>query len=406
MRAVVDTGIPPSDLVREELESWLDEQWDARLSARRWWRRLAEARWTAPALPVPAGGRGWPSDLSRLVRDVLDDRGVLGPPDGVGLVLAAPTIARFGTGAQVARFLPAILAGEEAWCQLFSEPDAGSDLAALTTRAVPEGDGWRVDGRKVWTSLAQYADWGMLLARTDSQKPKHRGLTWFALPMDQPGIEVRPLREATGEAFFNEVFIDGARVPPGCVVGAVDDGWRITLSTLADERAGVGTGLTRPVAALPGERAGALDRPAGELLRAPALRTTVAVDLATHAEYVALARRLGRDRDPVVRQGLVRLWSMLEIDRLAAERSAAVPGPGDANLGKLRFAELYRLAREIGTGILGPWATCTDPGGPGGDLVQRITVFSPVPAIAGGTDQIQRNIVAERVLGLPRDPGR
>jgi alkylation response protein AidB-like acyl-CoA dehydrogenase len=395
--------LPTAAVVREELGRWLNEQWDAQLTARQWWRLLAEERWTAPAFPLTAGGRGWPAELAQVVRTTFEERDVLGPPDGVGLVLAGPTIARFGVGEQVERFLPAILRGEQAWCQLFSEPDAGSDLAALTTRAVPDGDGWRVEGRKVWTSLAQYADWGMLLARTNFEVPKHRGLTWFAIPMDQPEIDVRPLREATGEAYFNEVFLDGARVPAGCVIGSIDDGWRITMSTLADERAGVGTALTKPVAALPGERAGMLDQPAGELLGASPMRTTVAVDFAAHAAFVDLARTFGRHRDPVVRQRLVQLWQALEIQRLAGERSAAAPGPCDANLAKLRFAELYRLAREVGTEVLGAAATCMDAQGPGGDLVQRITVSSPAPAIAGGTDQIQKNILAERVLGLPRD---
>ena len=389
--------------VTRELDAWIDGHWDSELTARDWWKALADARWTAPALAVDVGGRGWSREWGSAVRARLTERGVLGPPDGIGLALAAPTIAQAGSAQQRARFIPAILAGEAAWCQLFSEPDAGSDLASLRTTAQPDGDGWVVSGTKVWTSFAQYADWGMLLARTSSGTTKHRGISWFALPMDQPGVEVRPIREMTGESFFNEVFLDGARIPGDCLVGPVDDGWRVAMTTLAEERAGIGSDMSRAMYAVPGERAGHLDQRVGTLLAAPFVDAMVAVDQGTVAALVSLARQLERHHEPPVRAALTQLWMAVECHRIAAAVSGAAGEPGAANLAKLRLADLYRRARDVGSLVLGPLGTLVDASQPGGDLVQRITLFGPALSIAGGTDQIQRNLVAERVLGLPRD---
>jgi alkylation response protein AidB-like acyl-CoA dehydrogenase len=339
------------------------------------------------------------------VRDSLATYPALGPPDGIGLSLAAPILAEFGTRQQVARFLPAILRGEDAWCQLFSEPDAGSDLAALTTRGEPDGRGWRLTGRKVWTSMAHLADWGLLLARTDRNSRRHEGITLFALPMNQPGIEIRPLREMTGEAVFNEVFLDDAWVPAGGVIGSLGSGWRIALKLLSEERSSLATaGGPGAFRALPGTRAGYLDRAAGEVLQASDPRPGRAVDHRTFRSLCDLASALGRRDDPDIRQGLARMWTTLELTRLSSERAKsgnAVKGEG--NIAKLLLSQLFRDVRDVGNGISGSWGLLIGPQTPGRGLVQDITLYSPAPAIYGGTDQIQRNILAERVLGLPKE---
>jgi alkylation response protein AidB-like acyl-CoA dehydrogenase len=399
------TQEPTTPEVQQQLEAWLAGHWTTGLTVGDWWRRLAEGRWTAPSLPLHSGGRGWPAAVTRIVRDILADRKALGPPEGLGLALAAPTIARFGSEEQIHRLVMPILTGEQAWCQLFSEPDAGSDLASLTTKAVSEVGGWRVYGTKIWSSLAQHADWGMLLARTDPTKPKHRGITWFAIAMDQPGVEVRPIRDLSGDAFFNEVILDGAHVPDSDVIGPLHAGWQVALTTLSEERSGLSGGLATPMSVLPGRRAGFLDRSADAMALAPPLRTAVAVDEEAFGCFLGLARSLQRHEDPVVRQELVRLWSLIQVDRIATRWADGQPTDGGAaNLSKMRFSELYRVAREVGNLIIGPWGTLLGSQSSGeGDLIQRITLFSPAPAIAGGTDQIQRNIVAERLLGLPRE---
>ena len=231
-----------SDDVRAELSAWLDENWDPDLTVREWWARLAAGNWAHPAQPAEAGGRGYSRNLMAAVNTTMADATVLGPPMGLGYMLAAPTVAVHGTPEQVDRLVPPILDGSVGWCQLFSEPGAGSDLAGLQTKAVRDGDEWVVTGQKVWTSGGHVADKGMLIARTDVDAPKHQGITYFAIDMDQPGIEVRPLREMTGDALFNEVFLDEARVAHADVIGGLGAGWAVANTTLAVERASLGGG--------------------------------------------------------------------------------------------------------------------------------------------------------------------
>ena len=219
--------------VRAELDAWLDANWDPDLTVADWWKRLAEGRWSSPAMPTEAGGRGYGRDLMAAVSTGLAEAGVVGPPVGLGLMLAAPTIAVHGTPEQVDRYVPEILDGTVAWCQLFSEPGAGSDLAGLQARAERDGDEWVVTGQKVWTSGGHLAQKGMLIARTDTDAPKHQGITYFAIDMEQPGIEVRPLREMTGQALFNEVFLDEARVSHDAVIGGTGAGWAVANTTRA-----------------------------------------------------------------------------------------------------------------------------------------------------------------------------
>lgn len=289
----------------------------------------------------------------------------------VGLLHAGPTIAAEGSEEQRARWLPPVLRGEEVWCQGFSEPDAGSDLASLRSRAHRDGDDYVVNGSKIWTSHAEVADWCELLVRTDPRAPKHRGITWLAMPMDAPGITVRPLRTLAGSAEFAEVFLDDVRVPVANRVGEENDGWRVTMVTLSFER---GTAFVGEVVAC--------RRVLGEL--------------------AAEARRNGRWEDPVLRRRLGRLnaefralWRLTQWNVSEAEASGGVPGVG-GSVFKLRYSHARQALYDVAAEVLGP--DCLDL--ERGWVVDRLSSLSYT--IAAGTSQIQRNIVGERVLGLPK----
>ncbi|MCM2429497.1 acyl-CoA dehydrogenase family protein [Streptomyces sp. RKAG337] len=304
---------------------------------------------------------------------------------GIGLGMAAPTVLTFGTDEQKARFLRPLWTGEEVWCQLFSEPGAGSDLASLGTRAVRDGDDWVVTGQKVWTSNAHNARWAILIARTDPDLPKHRGITYFVCDMTDPGVEVRPLRQITGEAEFNEVFLTGVRIPDAHRLGAVGDGWRVAQTTLMNERVAIGG------ASIPRE-GGMIGTVAATWREQPELRT------------------------PDLHDRLLRLWVDSEVSRLTAERvrqqlAAGAPGPEGSGL-KLAFARLNQQISGLEVELLGEdglrygdW-TMTRPETV--DFFGRDAGYRYLRAkgnsIEGGTSEILRNIVSERVLGLPSEP--
>src|SRR5881398_2693760 len=222
--------------VIDELGSWLDENWDPDLTVAEWWERLGLSGWAAPSLPENAYGKGLSRNDTVRVQTEIARFGALGAPAGLGLLLAAPTIATHGSQEQIDEYVRDIVTGQKAWCQLFSEPGAGSDLAGLTARAIQDGEEWVVNGQKVWTSGGQVADLGMLLARTDADVPKHQGISYFALDMHQPGVDVRPLREMTGRAMSNEVFLSEARVSDAALIGGKNNGWAVANTTLAFER--------------------------------------------------------------------------------------------------------------------------------------------------------------------------
>ena len=390
-----------------DVDAWLDANWDPELSVAEWWRRLADARLAHPMLPAP-WGRDWSRGEAAELARAMVQRKVLGPPSGLGMMLAAPTIIAHASVELQNRLLPLILNGQHGWCQLFSEPGAGSDLAGLQCRAERDGDEWVVTGQKVWTSLGQWADYGILIARTDPDAPKHRGITYFAFPMLQDGVEVRPLREMTGRALFNEVFLDEARVPHTNVIGEVGDGWRVANTTLMVERSGIGgNNVAAPSAAIPGTVAGHLERPAGSFEHELPALGEGGVGPGRVKSFVALARELGKIDDPTIRQELTRLHSLVEITgwHLGRMKSGNAATGGEGNVAKLRNSEAVRLARDLGCRILGPGATLVGPDSPSGGSVQEMTMFSPSPSIYGGSDQVQRNIIGERVLGLPKEPG-
>ncbi len=330
------------------------EHWDPDLEVSEWWRLVADAGWTAPHLPPEQGGRGLPRRSFAIVRSAFADHGALRPPGGLGLLMAAPTILTHGTPDQIARHVRPILEGRLGWCQLFSEPGAGSDLAGLTTRAVRDGDRWIINGQKVWSSEALQADYGMLLARTDFGVPKHHGISWFAFPLDQPGVTIRPLREMTGEAVFNEVFFDDAVCDDADLIGGEGKGWAVTQTTLYFERTGIGAGGAHAGFPAPGPKGGMLGRRAGDaaLDKAPGGDKTLSID-----DIRALAREMGRSDDPHIRQKIAQardLHPPRHLER-AAGRAEAARGGGQsvANIGKIAQTRIMKLSAEIAVDLLG-----------------------------------------------------
>ena len=412
----------------DELRQWLAENWDPDLTVAAWWERLGMAGWAAPLLPTDAYGRGLNRADAMAVARTIADFGALGAPFGMGIGLVAPTILTHGTREQIDRYLPDIVAGRVWWCQLFSEPGAGSDLAGLSTRAVQDGDVWVINGQKVWTSGGHWADLGMLLARTDSTAPKHQGITWFAIDMHQPGVEVRTLREMTGGEMFCEVFFSDAVVSDAARIGERNMGWQVANTTLFHERAGMGAGGERGGAgaliARPGTVVNDLEKRAGDFVRAakqPSGDEPQGFGSSARV-YIDLARDLGVERDPVVRQALAKSYILGELQRMNAVRHKAVRSAGGdipslPNFGKLLTAQLLRHNRDLAMQLLGARGMlhgyddtqrASLAGAPGGRVAHVLTALAlqaQALPIFGGTDQIQRNIVGERVLGLPKEPG-
>jgi len=296
----------------------------------------------------------------------------------IGLGMPGPTILELGTEEQKKRYLPKLLRGAEIWCQLFSEPAAGSDVASLITTAARDGDEWVLNGQKVWTSGAQYSDFGAVIARTDPTVPKHAGITMFIVDMHSPGVTVRPLKVATGAAPFNEVFFDQVRLPAGSVIGEVNKGWAAAVVMLRNERVAIGTSSAPRMSPL------------------------------AYDSLSQLAARLGRGTDPGLSRRLAELYARERAVRLFAQllREEAMAGsdPGPrGSVAKLAGAELGMFAAEVAGQVLGPAAV----GFESDDVRAVVTAIIAVPggSIAGGTNEIQRNIIGERVLGLPKDPG-
>jgi alkylation response protein AidB-like acyl-CoA dehydrogenase len=340
------------------------------------WERLLGANgWIGLGWPEADGGRGLPWGHEVIFYEEYARAGAPARVGHIGEQLLGPTLLLFGTAEQRARFLPGILAGTELWCQGYSEPGAGSDLAAVSTRARLEAGEWHLDGQKVWTSLAQFADWCFVLARTDAAAERHRGLSCLLVPMRQPGIEVRPIVQLTGTSEFNEVFFDDARAAAGDIVGAPGDGWRVAMGTLAVER-GV---------------------------------STLGQQLGFQREFeavLATARATGAIDDPDIGARIVEAWAGLEVMRYTALATLA-RSPGDAGIGpnvnKLIWAQWHQRLGELAVDVAGAAATLA---GPGYELdnAQRLFLYTRADTIYGGSNEIQRNVIAERGLGLPREP--
>ena len=383
-----------------------------------------------PGLPENAYGKGLNRNDSVAVQNAIAEFGALGAPGGLGLLLAAPTIAAHGTQEQIDLYVRDIVTGQKAWCQLFSEPGAGSDLAGLQTKAIKDGDEWIVTGQKVWTSGGQVADLGMLIARTDPDVPKHQGITYFAIDMHQKGVEIRPLVEMTGHAMFNEVFMEEAVVPDSALIGGLNNGWAVANTTLMNERAGLGSGGGHAAAgaATPGTVVNDLAKRAGDFVAGGGGKRRGGggggggMFGASYKLLVELAKGNGKINDPTVRQDLMQLHTLNELGRFnnlraKAAKAAGLPDiPGLPNISKLSMSEIVRQQRDIGLSILGPYGTlhAYKPRGPAGRstrppatrsrrMVTGMALFAQAPPIYGGTDQVQRNIIGERVLGLPKE---
>jgi alkylation response protein AidB-like acyl-CoA dehydrogenase len=365
---------------QDEVRSWLAENHPGPVPSggdqarfefeRAWQRRLHEAGWAGISWPKEYGGRGATLIEQAIFSEEMARAKAPRPANVLGLVMGGPVVIAHGTEEQKERFLEPILSAEEIWCQGFSEPESGSDLASLKTKAVREDGGWRVTGQKVWTTFAHEAKWCMLLARSDSEAPKHKGLTYFICDMEQDGIEVRPLRQITGEAEFNEIFLEGAVVPDENVVGGEGNGWNVAITTLMHERAGLGA----------------------------ASAITLRRDL---DELVELIGERGRGDDPVIRQRVAELEIGVEALRLGALRAlteqmkVGVPGP-EGSLAKWEWATTNQKLTELAADVLGPEAL-----EPRSEWSYRL-LRSRANSIEGGTTDVMKNIIAERVLGLPR----
>jgi alkylation response protein AidB-like acyl-CoA dehydrogenase len=375
------TFSPQETAFRDELRRWLAENppdpkpleggEEAQNAWRRdWQRRLHDGGWAAPHWPVEYGGRGATLTESAIYFEEIGRARVPLAANVLGLLLGGPTLMAWGTAEQKERYLPPILSAEEIWCQGFSEPDAGSDLAALKTRAVKDDHDWVVSGQKVWTSGAHYSKWCMLVARTDSEVPKHRGLTYFLMDMKQDGVQVRPLRQITGEAEFNELFIEGARIPEENVVGGVGNGWKVALTTLMNERAGLGFAFQ--------------------------IRMRQLLD-----DVIALAADRGLLENPLYADALAELHVRCESVRLLAWKGLTdterygQPGP-EGSLVKWLWSDTNQRVTQLAADIIGPQALT------GGTSWSYELMRARGNSIEGGTTEVLKNIVAERVLGLPR----
>jgi alkylation response protein AidB-like acyl-CoA dehydrogenase len=402
----MDLTYPPeAESFRTEIRAWLEEHFPADYEQMRggerqaflkqWVRTLYEGGWICASWPEEYGGKGLTTMQQVVLNEEFARAGAPMRADFFGDTLVGPTILQWGTEAQKKEFLPKILRGEVSWCQGFSEPDAGSDLAGLKTTAVLDGDEWVINGQKVWTTQAQHADYVFLLARTDPAAPKHAGISYLLVPMKQPGVEVRSIEQVDGSAEFNEVFFTDARCPKDNVVGGVNNGWKVAMTTLGFER---GTSATT------GHR-----------------RFQKELD-----EIVRVARENGRIDDPLVRQRLAAAWSKVKImevnglrslsDVLHGTSQAAALGP----LNKMFWSEYHQDVMELAMDILGMdgqvlVGTSEEEFVPGigrrrgrkgypVSPLQASFFFSRSETIWGGTAEIQRNIVGERVLGLPKEP--
>jgi alkylation response protein AidB-like acyl-CoA dehydrogenase len=392
--------------IQATVADWLATSWDPNRPLVQWREMLADSGWGCPSWPVEWYGLGLPPQFTKTVEEEFRRVGAVGVADvGIGILLAAPILLQYGSDDLKRRTLRPIVTSTVRWCELFSEPGSGSDLAGLTTRAERDGDEWIVTGQKVWTTGGHRADYGILLARTDWNVPKHRGLTCFALPMHQPGVEVRDLRQMNGYATFCEVFLDGARVDNADMIGEPGAGWGIAKAVLARERAH-GTTPAPDFSAIvdPGTTLREAEAEASEhrdtyrWYPQRAGRPDLVIDQArqTGANSDALARQRVAD---VIARDRLRLWT---VERFRANRSAS-PGP-EGSLAKLAATEIARRAASVHASMAGAHAMLTGPDSIAEGVVAEITVSVPAASIAGGTDEIQRNIVSEQLLGLPREP--
>ncbi|MEU4695861.1 acyl-CoA dehydrogenase family protein [Nonomuraea dietziae] len=356
------------DEYRSAARVWLAANADRTDDAREFMARLYDAGYSGITWPKRWGGQGLTQAEERAFAAEARHYALPTYIFSIGLGMCGPTLLDRGTDAQRERFVRPLLRGEEVWCQLFSEPGAGSDVASLQTRAVRDGDGWVVNGQKVWTSVAQHADWGLLLTRTDVDVPKHKGLTMFVVDMHHPGVTVRPLKDMTGRSHFNEIFFDDVTIPDEHRVGEVNDGWGVAVTTLLHERLSISAG----------------------------------VGMGGGADWLARLREAVDTGDPLVRDQLVELHIRsralsLFNQRLSQETRAGLFPGARGSAAKLLLAELTLYTADLATSLVGPESVVDE------ELSHAISL-APAMALGGGTNEIMRNIIGERVLNLPPEP--
>ena len=408
-----------------ELNAWLDQNWSPDRSLVEWRDLLVDGGWAAPGWPSAYFGRDFSPEQSAVVDAEFARRGVVGAAQSGPRRLAAETILAHGSEDQKQRYLRPILTGQHAWCQLFSEPGSGSDLAGSTTRAELQSgraglqedraelqeDRYIINGQKVWTTSAHHADFGILLARTDWDVPKHQGLSYFLFDMRQSGVEVRPLRQMNGHASFNEVFMTDASVDPRDLIGGEGNGWRVAATTLSIERQGFSQ--SRPDGGLKGLsslQGRVYDEYRAELLIALEPYTWYPQRAGRADLALPRARQTGAINDPHIRQELAKLLSMKLGADLAAASAAAVSRAGSntvspqGSIGKLAASVIARQAAHVHTLVAGTDAMLSGATAAEAGVIAEILLSVPAISIAGGTDEIQKNIIAERVLEMPKEP--
>ena len=377
------------EALRTDTREWLRENWDPDRNKREWIEMVIDRGDAVPTWPAEWHGRGVSTDAARAI--TAEYRAVGAPGAGQDVHnLWANTLLTFGTDALKQKLIRPLLRGEVKMCLLYSEPGAGSDLAGLRTKAERDGDEYIVTGQKVWTSGGKTAEYGMLIARTDWDVPKHQGISFFFLPMDQEGIEVRPIKQITGESHFNEVFIDQARVPAENLLGELGAGWKVLQTALAYERSVMGDQARGP------------RKPDGDEDFGNTSSGGAEVDLAE------LARKLGVGSDPTIRQELARVHTLRQVNKWNAARAKAQLQQGTSSpilsLGKLAMSRILHDGAHLHRLIVGAEAMLDGPNHPDAAAANFLSLNAYFTSIGGGTDQIQRNIIGERVLGLPKEP--
>ena len=392
--------------VRAEVRAWLEANFNPDLSLVEWRNRLIDSGWGVPSWPKDWFGRELPVALEMAVEEEMQRIGAVGVAKTGIRRLAAATLLVHGSDAQKQKWLRRSLTGEDTWCQLFSEPGSGSDMAGAVTRADKRGNKWVINGQKVWTTSAHKAHWGLLLARADWDKVKHKGLAYFILDMKQPGVQVHPLKQMNGHASFNQVFFTDAEVAPEEMICDVGDGWTVATTTLMHERRGA-DGLR--------SWATASQKP-GRIYEEE--RAEIATTMEPYKWYPQRAGRVdlvlqraketGKINDPVVRQEIAKLLIMAKSAEWTARRARAAQEQGkpqgpEGSLGKLVASNVARQAARVHTYLTGADALLSGEDSPMGGVIAEILVSVPASSIAGGTDEIQRNIISERVLKMPRE---
>ena len=397
--------------VRAEAKAWLESNWSPDQGLVEWREKLVDSGWGAPTWPKAWYGRDLSPALAAVVEQEIRRIGAVGVARTGIRTLAAATLLAHGSDFQKRKFLRRSLTGEDTWCQLFSEPGSGSDLAGAMTRAELTDGRWIINGQKVWTTSAHHADWGLLLARTNMEATKHQGLSFFVIDMHQPGVEVRPLRQMNGHASFNQVFFTDAEVPEEHLVGDLGGGWAVATTTLMHERRGAdGVGAVGAGASATAREGRIYDEE----------RAEVATTMEPYKWYPQRAGRVdlvlkraketGKIHDPVVRQEIAKLLTLARSAEWTARRARAAQALGrpqgpEGSLGKLAASQVARAAARVHTLISGADAMLSGADGPEDGVVAEILISVPAVSIAGGTDEIQRNIIAERVLRMPKEPG-